>query len=74
MNKNREFTEEYYSPKHTKDNNIDYILLDGHYINGFIAGDGSLMLHQGTKFGVMSLDITQHRNNRLLINSIAKYF
>ena len=31
MNKNREFTEEYYSPKHTKDNNIDYILLDGHF-------------------------------------------
>ena len=32
------------------------------------------MLHQGTKFGVMYLDITQHRNNRLLMNSIAKYF
>lgn len=74
MNKNREFPKEYYSPEHTKEKYIGYIPLDGHYINGFIAGDGSLMLHQGTKFGLMSLDITQHRNNRLLMDSLAKYF
>jgi hypothetical protein len=74
MNKNREFPKEGYTPEHTKENNINYIPLDGHYINGFIAGDGSLILHRGIKFGIMSLDISQHINNRLLMNSIAKYF
>jgi hypothetical protein len=75
MNKNRELPkEEDYSPEHTKEKNKDFIPLDGHYINGFIAGDGSLMLHQGTKFGIMSLGIYQHKNNILLMNNIAKYF
>lgn len=34
----------YYSPNHTIENNIDYIPIDGHYINGFIAGEGIVKL------------------------------
>lgn len=75
MNTGREFpTNVYYSPNHTKENNIDYIPLNGHYINGFIAGDGCLALHLGKSFGTMHLCISQHKNNRLLMESIAKYF
>lgn len=75
MNKNRELPKEYYSPEHTKENSKYYIPLTGHYINGFIAGDGCLSTNlKGKRFGIMHLDITQHRNNRLLMNSIAKYF
>jgi hypothetical protein len=41
MNTGRIFSENiYYSPNHTKENNIDYIPIDAHYINGFITGDG----------------------------------
>jgi hypothetical protein len=76
INKSRELPkEEYYSPNHTKEENINYIPIDGHYISGFIAGDGCLILNLGnTKFSVMSLSISQHKNNRLLMNNIAKYF
>lgn len=75
MNTGRKFSADvYYSPNHTKENNIDYIPIDGHYINGFIAGDGSLILSMGKNFGSMYLSIGQHKNNRLLMESIAKYF
>jgi hypothetical protein len=53
---------------------MDYIPIDGHYINGFIAGDGCLVLRMGKLFGTMHLCISQHKNNRLLMESIAKYF
>jgi LAGLIDADG endonuclease len=75
MNTGRELpVDVYYSSNHTKENNIDYILLNGHYINGFIAGDGSLILNLGKLFGTMHLSISQHNNNRLLMENIAKYF
>lgn len=75
MNTSRKFsTDVYYSPNHTKENNIDYIPIDGHYINGFIAGDGCLILSLGKYFSYMYLSISQHKNNRLLMESIAKYF
>jgi hypothetical protein len=75
MNTGRIFSENiYYSPNHTKENNIDYIPIDAHYINGFITGDGCLVLHMGKNFGSMYLSISQHKNNRLLMESIAKYF
>lgn len=75
MNTGRKFSiEDLYSPDHTKENNIHYIPIDGHYINGFIAGDGCLSLNMGKIFGAMSLCISQHINNRLLMESIAKYF
>jgi hypothetical protein len=75
MNTGRKFSiEDLYNPDHTKENNINYIPLDGHYVNGFIAGDGSLILQLGKTFGIMHLSISQHINNRLLMESIAKYF
>jgi hypothetical protein len=43
-------------------------------VNGFIAGDGCLGLHMGKLFGSMHLQVSQHINNRLLMESIAKYF
>lgn len=75
MNSSREFSySSYYSPDHTKGNNINYIPINGHYINGFIAGDGCLFLNTGKHFGSMHLSISQHKNNRLLMESIASYF
>jgi hypothetical protein len=75
MNRGRKFYEGiYYSPNHTIENNIDYIPINGHYVNGFIAGDGCLNLHMGKIFGTMHLYISQHINNKLLMESIAKYF
>lgn len=71
MNTGRKFyIEDLYSPDHPKDNNIHYIPLDGHYINGFIAGDGCLFLHMGNIFGFMHLSISQHKNNILLMKSM----
>jgi hypothetical protein len=64
-----------YSPSHTVASNLDYIPLSGHYINGFIAGDGCLYLGiVDRNFCIMSLQITQHKNNRLLLVSIGNYF
>jgi LAGLIDADG endonuclease len=75
MNRGRKFSiDNLYSPDHTKENNTNYIPLDGHYVNGFIAGDGCLILQLGKTFGIMNLSISQHINNRLLMESIAKYF
>jgi len=73
MNKGRKFTNVDFSPNHSKENNIEYIPINGNYINGFIAGDGCLSLHMTKNFGTMTLSINQH-NNRLLMESIAKYF
>lgn len=75
MNKKRKFlTDTYYSPKHTIYNNIEYIPINGHYISGFIVGDGCLSLHTGKIFGTMHLYITQHINNKILMENIATYF
>lgn len=64
-----------YSPIHTKEDNKYYIPLSGHYINGFIAGDGCLSINlKGNRFGLMYLSIGQHINNRFLLESIVKYF
>lgn len=75
MNIQRDFSQfNSYSPNHTKENNINYIPINGHYVNGFIAGDGCLTLDMGKHFGYMHLSISQHKNNRLLMESIANYF
>ena len=73
MNTGREFpVGAYYSPNHTKESNIYYMPINGHYINGFIAGDGCLSINlKGRRFGYMYLSIGQHINNRLLLKSIA---
>ena len=72
MNTYREFTVEY-CPIHTIEGNPQYIIISGHYINGFIAGDGCLTLNtKNTGFGTMSIKISQHKNNRLLL--VSSYF
>lgn len=46
--------------------------INGHYINGFIAGDGCLAFNtKDVNFGRMSWQISQHNNNKLLLLSIA---
>jgi hypothetical protein len=76
MNSSRKyFTSTYYSPSHTKEDNKDYIPINGNYINGFIAGDGCLSINlKGKRFGLMYLSIGQHINNKSLLESILKYF
>jgi hypothetical protein len=76
MNTQRDFSQfGYYAPSHTKGNNINYIPISGHYINGFIAGDGCLTLSTGNNhFGSMHLSISQHIDNRYLMENIANYF
>jgi hypothetical protein len=74
MNTYREFTEEY-CPLHTIESNPKYIPINGHYINGFIAGDGCLAFSTKDKnFARMSLQISQHKYNRLLLLSIVIFF
>lgn len=64
-----------YTPNHTKQSNTNHILINGHYINGFIAGNGCLFLSTSNNhFGTIHLNISQHINNRSLIESIANYF
>lgn len=71
INNNMNRFTNYYSPDHTKEENFNFIPLTGDYINGFIAGDGCL---SGVNFGRMSLQISQHINNKLFLISIANYF
>lgn len=74
MNTYRKFPAEY-CPIHTIEGNYQYIPVSGHYINGFIVGDGCLTLNtKDAGFGTMSIKISQHRNNRLLLVSILNYF
>lgn len=74
MNSYREFMVEY-SPHHTIENSVEYIPMDGNYINGFIAGDGCLAFNtKDVNFARMSLQISQHKCNKPLLLSIAKYF
>jgi len=76
MNSYRQFSLNMpYQPIHTISNNEDFIPLNGHYVNGFIAGDGCLSLSLLDKsFCKMSLQISQHTNNKILMESIANYF
>jgi len=76
MNSERDFSRfDVYTPSHTVQSNVNYIPLSGHYINGFIAEDGCLTLITGNNhFGSVHLSISQHINNRPLIESIANYF
>jgi len=58
MNSYRKFPL-YYSPVNTINNNPKYILLSGHFVNGFIARDGCLAINLKDKnFGRMSLQIS----------------
>lgn len=53
--------------------------INGHYVAGFVSGDGSCSVVTGPEtfhkgFGMTVFLITQHINNRLLIEAILKYF
>jgi hypothetical protein len=61
-------------PVHTIKDNLDYIPLDGNYINGFIAGDGCLFLKTKSNFGTMGIQISQHVNNSALMKEILDFF
>ncbi len=65
----------YIQPAHLIEGNKAYIPINGHYINGFLAGDGSIGLSlTSTKFCSMNLSFSQHVLNRPLMESIANYF
>src|SRR5690606_35612324 len=57
-----------------------YIPINGNYISGFIAGDGSINIHpfsltfNTSKFCGIFLSLTQHKNNLFLMNEIKDYF
>jgi hypothetical protein len=61
-------------PIHTIKSNSEYVPLNGNYINGFIAGDGSLYLRTKSNFGSMGIQISQHVKNSYLLREIADYF
>ena len=61
-------------PSHTIKDSPNYIPINGHFINGFIAGDGSLYLRTKVNFGSMGIQISQHVNNKPLMREIADYF
>jgi len=51
MNSQREFFQlNSHVPNHTKESNVDYILINGNCVNGFIARDGGLLLNERLKF------------------------
>lgn len=68
----KDFSE--FPPSHVLKENPDYIPINGHYINGFIAGDGSLYLRTKSNFGSMGIQISQHVNNTHLMREILDYF
>jgi len=64
-----------YIPNYAIQDKFEYVPLNGYYINGFIAGDGCLALNTKYKnFAKMSIQISQHKNNKGLLFSIANYF
>jgi hypothetical protein len=79
MNRSRISLEDYL-PSHCNKNSPDYIPINGNYISGFIAGDGSIGIFQHSltfdspNFCRIYLSLTQHKNNLFLINEIKSYF
>jgi hypothetical protein len=63
-----------FPPSHTIKDSPNYIPINGHFINGFIAGDGSLYLRTTANFGSMGIQISQHVNNKPLMREVADYF
>ena len=61
-------------PVHTIKANLEFIPIDGNYINGFIAGDGCLFLRTKSNFGSMGLQISQHVVNSPLMKEILEFF
>lgn len=63
-----------FPPIHTIKDNPQFIPINGHFINGFIAGDGCLFLKTKSNFGSMGIQISQHHLNRSLLQEILYYF
>lgn len=63
-----------FPPSHTMEGSQNYNPINGHFINGFIAGDGALYLRTKSNFGSMGIQISQHINNKPIIREIADYF
>lgn len=59
---------------HTIKGSHNYTPINGHFINGFIAGNGALYLKTKSNFGSMGIQISQHINNKPLTGEIADYF
>lgn len=79
MNRSRIGLEDYL-PSYCNKNSHDYIPINGNYISGFIAGDGSISIYPSTltlensKFCKIFISLTQHKNNLLLMNEIKDFF
>lgn len=79
MNRSRANTLDYL-PSHCNKDSFEYIPINGNYISGFIAGDGSIGIFQHSltfdspNFCRIYLSLTQHKNNIFLINEIKSYF
>lgn len=63
-----------FPPLHTIKSNPEFIPVCGHYISGFIAGDGALYLRTKSNFGSMGIQISQHITNTPLMREIADFF
>ena len=61
-------------PVHTIKDNLDYIPMNGNYLNGFIAGDGCLFLKTKSNFGTMGVQISQHTINSNILREIVDFF
>lgn len=61
-------------PVHTKKDSLEFIPLNGNYINGFIAGDGCLFLKTKSNFGSMGIQISQHTININILKEIVDFF
>ncbi|KFH98272.1 LAGLIDADG endonuclease (mitochondrion) [Podila verticillata NRRL 6337] len=79
MNRKRNKLENFL-PDHCNKNSSLFIPINGNYISGFIAGDGSINIHpfsltfDSLKFCSIFLSITQHKNNLFLMNEIKDFF
>lgn len=61
-----------YQPDHCVEGSANYIKLNPNNISGFTTGDGSFAMTSNLdwpKFGVITYGVTQHANNRLLLES-----
>lgn len=79
MNRKRKNLENFL-PDHCNKNSSLFIPINGNYISGFIAGDGSLgiipfsLAFNSLDFCQPYFSITQHKDNIVLINEIKDFF
>lgn len=79
MNRKRNKLENFL-PEHCNKNSSLFLPINGNYISGFIAGDGSLgiapysLTFESLDFCIIYFSITQHKNNLFLMNEIKDFF